>query len=409
MGRKSKKQRNHWAKYKVGRYSLGQLNGRATVNWSEGGKQKRRLLDANTEKQGRSALDQFVSKRENKLKNTTLKCGELFKDYLADREQDGKQAVNMLNSWKALAPRFINVQVSLIDADMCRAHAKERFDLGMAQATVWTELTQLRTIINWGADHKKYPRSQKPYIWRPNKGKGRQRVMTSDEVHRWMEHAQWPHLKLFFIIALATGARSTAILQLTWDRVNFDRGEIDFLVPENIDPMKKVVRKGRATVGMDMVVRVALMEAFEGRTCEHVVEWNSKPIKRISKAFKKCCDNAKIEGVSPHIIRHSCATFGLESGVPIEVISKLLGHSNLEITYQIYAHATPKLLAQATSHVNNLIDTTKIIEMEETSFFEYLIAKYKIEAEDAEKLRNKTDLSEQFTYFDVSEKGKTAS
>jgi integrase len=400
MGRRK---RNRWASYSIGPYNLGQLNGRAIAFWYEAdGIRKKRRLDAHTEKQGRSALDQFVRERQSQLKKTSLTCGELFEQYLADREQDGKQVRNLLNSWKALAPRFIKVEVSELHADICRDYARERFDLDMKPATVWTELLMLRTMINWGVKHKLYTEEHKPYIWLPSKGNPRKRVMDESEIQRFVNHAKHPHLKLFFIIALATGARSTAILELTWDRVDFEKGEIDFMKPEAIDPMQKLVRKNRAVVGMDMVVRVALMEAYEANTSDYVIEWNSKPIKRISKAFRQCCVDAGLEGIHPHIIRHSCATFGLERGVPIEVVSKLLGHSDPSITYQIYAHATPKMLAQATNHIDGLIDDGRLIEMQETNFIEYIVMKYGIDKNDAEKLREMGGLGQQLTYFDVT-------
>lgn len=43
--------------------------------------------------------------------------------------------------------------------------------------------------------------------------------------------------------------------------------------------------------------------------------------------------------ITPHVLRHTTATNALRSGMPIEDISRLLGHENIETT-MIYAHAS---------------------------------------------------------------------
>jgi len=42
----------------------------------------------------------------------------------------------------------------------------------------------------------------------------------------------------------------------------------------------------------------------------------------------------------PHWFRHSAATRWLRDGVPVEVVSKLLGHSSVAVTTAVYGHLT---------------------------------------------------------------------
>jgi integrase/recombinase XerD len=42
----------------------------------------------------------------------------------------------------------------------------------------------------------------------------------------------------------------------------------------------------------------------------------------------------------PHWFRHSMATRLLRDGTPVEVVSKLLGHSSVTVTLAIYGHLT---------------------------------------------------------------------
>jgi len=40
----------------------------------------------------------------------------------------------------------------------------------------------------------------------------------------------------------------------------------------------------------------------------------------------------------PHLFRHTCATNLLQDGVPLQVVSTLLGHSSVKMTEKRYSH-----------------------------------------------------------------------
>lgn len=131
---------------------------------------------------------------------------------------------------------------------------------------------------------------------------------------------------------LGTGARVSAILDLTWQRVDFDKGLITLT-----DPEKTIQRKRRAVVPMNRMIRAALLEAREGALTDYVIEWGGQRVASIKKGLRTATAKAGLEGVSAHTLRHTAAVWMAEAGVPMSEISQYLGHGDSRVTERIYA------------------------------------------------------------------------
>lgn len=67
-----------------------------------------------------------------------------------------------------------------------------------------------------------------------------------------------------------------------------------------------------------------------------------------SKLFKTLTKNAGLDGWHLHELRHSAATILLSESVPLEQVSKLLGHASIRITSDVYGHLSTEHLRGAT-------------------------------------------------------------
>lgn len=332
-----------WRPFEVDGYRLGALNGQAVATW-RGATTKRhreRLGPARTEEEARALLRAFVASRVEKPER--LSIAYLFNLYVLDREKDGKQVQAFRDNWKALQGTFGPLAPEHLSDDLCRSYAQQRVSEGRSVGTAWTELGRLRSAMNWAAKrrHIKFV----PYVWTPSKPPARQRKLTYEEADRLVNACVMPHVKLFVLLGFNTAARTEALLELKWDKVDFKNRLIDLRRAEPENPLSKGVRKGRAIVYMSDEARAALSEAKAGRLTEYVIEWNGAPVQCIRVGFMAACRRAGMENVSPHTLRHTAASWLATAGVDMEKIAKYLGHSNPAVTRSVYAKPDVETLA----------------------------------------------------------------
>ena len=81
-------------------------------------------------------------------------------------------------------------------------------------------------------------------------------------------------------------------------------------------------------------------------TTTFIFTYEGKPLKSIHTTFENACKRAGIKNLRFHDLRHTFATRLVLAGVDLATVSKLLGHSSIQMTMEI-AHPTPEALKNA--------------------------------------------------------------
>ncbi|MDY7525534.1 tyrosine-type recombinase/integrase [Sphingomonas sp. 10B4] len=240
-------------------------------------------------------------------------------------------------AWKAAHEFWDQMPIARVDKQATidyRAHRKH-----CALITVRNELAVIRAALNWAKKEKLI--DDAPFVQMPKLPASEIGHLSKVEFRRLIEGAGRPHVKLFMMLAVATGARSNALLDLTWDRIDFERGHIV------LNPIGRVqTSKHRATVPMNDQIRVALEEAKEGALSPYVIELGRGKVGSIKKGFAAACKRSGIVA-TPHMLRHSAAVWMAEDRIPIMEIAQFLGHSDSRVTERVYARFSPDFLAAA--------------------------------------------------------------
>lgn len=204
--------------------------------------------------------------------------------------------------------------------------------------TVRREIAVLRAALSWAKRERWI--TEAPYIEMPPRPPPRERWLTREEVAEITRAASSPHIRLFIVLAYHTAARMGAILDLTWDRVDFEHRLITYDWPG-----RRASKKRRATVPINTAALAALQEASLVAVSDHVIEFRGHSVASIKTGFAAACRRAGISG-NPHMLRHSAATHMVMAGVPMVEISRMLG-ATVAMVEQVYGKHSPDFLRRA--------------------------------------------------------------
>jgi integrase len=263
------------------------------------------------------------------------RVADLWPPYVADRATTEAAKTRMKSLWKNLEPHFGYKLGKAISKQDCRDYAAQRKKAGKSNSTVRTELEALRACLRW------HMGKDAPQIPAPPPSKPRERYLSKGELERLLENIETPHVRLFVILAIATGARMSAILDLTWDRVDFVHGTID-LNPAGRD----ITNKRRTVVPMNRRAREALEAAHKGALTDHVIEYGGKPVASVKRAIAAAARRAGVP-CSPHVFRHTAGVWMAQADVPMQKIAQFLGHTPSRVTEAVYARYSPRFMADA--------------------------------------------------------------
>ena len=235
--------------------SIGKLRGGLCVYWDDPdtGKRRRHQLEARTRKEAEAEAVEVFRRETYRTAPRGATIKQIWDAYVVDLG-DKSTAKTMSFTGKAILPHFGAFLPQDIDKPLCLAYQRERKDAGKKQGTIWTEIGHLQSALNFGKKTQMFEGST-PHVWRPAKPDSDKRILNTGEIRSVIGSAHDPHIRLALILLFGTAARVGAVLDLTWDRVDLERGVI------NLRKDDTATRKERAVVPMNASARAVLQTA----------------------------------------------------------------------------------------------------------------------------------------------------
>ena len=251
---------------------------------------------------------------------------------------------------------FGDIDIKKIDGRSLEKYKLSRLTAGVKIATSNRELAKARRMFKIAV--AKHWLSSNPFdseefvkgsLISVSSEKGaKERVLTEDEeakLFKALQHKDRRHTIPVFIAALETGARYSSLVEfLKWKHVNFKTEELTITTYKD-----KNMKQWEVPISNRLKAELLKLKLQTGADPESLVFAESAV--NLRKVWEAARDIARLDGVRFHDLRHTFATRMAEAGMPVQELAKILGHTDIKMTFRYY-HLTKNAKDKAREILN---------------------------------------------------------
>ncbi|MDR1978712.1 MAG: tyrosine recombinase XerC [Synergistaceae bacterium] len=260
-----------------------------------------------------------------------------FLDYIRNKSTSSHTFINYAADLKQFSDYLEEQKIELledIDTPRLRAYLRGLFGWGYSKATIARKLSALRSFFSYLKKTGVLEHDVSRTLRGPSAPRNIPRALSTEAVNVLFEmasHSEEPVRDTAIVeILYGCGLRISELVGLKWDNVDMEerwliilgKGSKERRVPFGSYAQKAMEKLREAQDSSNGFV-------FAGR--------KGKPltVRTVHRVVTTLASRGGLDGVTPHVLRHSCATHLLERGASLKFVQELLGHENMATT-QIY-------------------------------------------------------------------------
>lgn len=350
-------------------------NGIWYAHWTENRIGKRLTSRTKDEVAARTFLAHFIlmedeTARKDTILGSSLTLADVWGVYMTKHVNVRTAAPYSIElAWRKLEPHFGALPASGLTQDAVDAYVAKRAGgkIGdkVKPQTAARELSYMVAAVKFcAADRQKVIAAEfARKLSLPEPGAPRTRWLRTEETQALLNAAaklrrgdRMSRGERFLWLALETAARQQAILDLEWNRVDFETNTIQYDVPG-----RRRTKKRRASVPISAALLPVLKRMHGERDGELVMDHKGAVWATIQKIAieaglggkaQKGEHNPKATGISPHVFRHTAATHMARRKVPLYIVAAILGNS-VKMVAEVYGHHAKEDLQSAVDTISN--------------------------------------------------------
>lgn len=322
----------------------------------------------------RIKLTEKISERDNgynfDAKGMTVE--QYMSSWLYDSAQ-GKLGHRSFSNYKLQIERHINpalgsIKLSNLSPMHIQKFYKSKLDSGLSTATVRYMHAVLHSALEQATKWDLVGVNPASKVSAPRVQQDEITPLSPMEAQLFLQVAGESKYELFYVLALTCGLRTGEILGLKESDLSYqknvtltvnrqvqrkrDGGGLVFSEPKNNarrsiqlpDRAAQALQKHYVRNGRDMAGMLSSLSPLDDRLLFQTS--NGTPIdvqNIINRDFKPMLRNADLPEIRAHDLRHTCATLLLGENENPKYVQRLLGHSSIRQTLDLYSHYMPEM------------------------------------------------------------------
>jgi integrase len=340
-------------------FDLGWINGKRTRKWVYGKTEKDTLRKLNELKRRQESGENLAAQPR------TLEAWTI--EWLAMKAREGTRP-STLRGYRWLISSHIVPALGKLSLDKLNPTAIRRLlvtctDAGLSASSVRHVHGMIRNILADAEREELIARNPARAVRPPSARVAEREILTVEDAQRLIEAIRGDRLEALWVCALTLGLRRGELLGLRWSDVDFDLatvtvrqtvlrvdGHLQFAEPKT-DRSRRTIPVPKPTM-----LRLRTHRALQAgnrlaagtRWTDHGLVFASTigtPLepRNVDRSWHAVRANLDLDHIRLHDLRHACATFLLASGASPRTVMKTLGHSQISLTMNTYAHVLPEI------------------------------------------------------------------
>lgn len=281
-----------------------------------------------------------------------------------------------------LIPLIGKVALTKLTPQQVQHLQAQKLDSGLSATTVHHIRAVLHTALQDALRLGLVPRNVSELVDAPKVHRQEMKVWNAEQARTFLSLATGDRLAALYVLALSTGMRQGELFGLRWKDVDFAGASLSVITAVQrsrsagtrlAEPKTATARR---TIALTTTGSFNAVEALRGHRARQAEErlalgaaWKDMdlvftdtvggPLRGNNlerRSFDPLMRKAGVPRIRFHDLRHTAATLMIAAGVPVKVVSEMLGHADVGTTLRIYAHVLPNMQRDAAQVLGLLLD-----------------------------------------------------